>query len=95
MSIPENLAQLAEWSFDQHGERNSMWYQGQFYKNTDILDKAKRLQTAFSSLGAKKGENICICAINHPSVYSVFGGIFRTGATAVPVMKVLTHHERR
>jgi acyl-CoA synthetase (AMP-forming)/AMP-acid ligase II len=42
-----------------------------------------------------RGANIVVCMMNHPMIYSVFGGVFRTGATVIPVMFMLAAPELR
>ena len=91
----ENLAALAEDSAERLGERKSLLFGGEFITNHTVLERARRLNTAFSELGLKKDKIAAMCMINDPVVNSVFGGIFRTGGTAVPVMFQLTVPELR
>jgi long-chain acyl-CoA synthetase len=90
-----NLASLAEQSFDRLGERRSLFFEGEFFSNAQMLDNAGRLQRAFAGLGMGKGHIGAICMSNHPLVYPVFQGLFRTGGAAVPVMFQLSAPELR
>ncbi|MCP4753492.1 MAG: AMP-binding protein, partial [Proteobacteria bacterium] len=90
-----NIAELAEAAIKQHGEFKSLIFDGQTYTNIQLFDNARRLQRSFSGLGMQKGSNIVLFLMNHPLIYSVFAGIFRTGATAIPVMFLLTAPEIR
>jgi long-chain acyl-CoA synthetase len=90
-----NLAQLAENALERLGESKSLVFDGKEYTNVQLFDHSCRLQTAFSGRGMKKGSNIVLFLINHPLIYPVFGGIFRTGGTAIPVMFLLTAQEIR
>jgi long-chain acyl-CoA synthetase len=90
-----NLAQLAESSLERLGERKSLVFDGRVYSNVELHDQSKRLHTAFSNLGIKRGSNVVLFLMNHPLVYPVFEGIFRTGGTAIPVMFLLTTPEIR
>lgn len=95
MSTISNLAALAEDAAQRQGLRKSLLFQGEFVDNITILKRARRLQRAFSELDLEKGKVGALCMSNHPMVYSVFGGIFRTGATAAPVMFQLSPTELR
>ena len=90
-----NLAQLAENAVEKHGEFKSLVFEGKEYTNVHLFDYSCRLQTAFSGMGTKKDSNIILCLMNHPLVYPVFEGIFRTGGTAIPVMFLLAAQEIR
>ena len=95
MSSALNLAVLAEDAVARLGERTSMVFDGKKITNTIILERARRLQRAFAELGLEQGKVVSMCMVNHPYVYSVFGGGFRTGGTLVPVMFQLTAAELR
>jgi long-chain acyl-CoA synthetase len=90
-----NLAQLAENAIERYGERKSLVFDGKDYSNVELFDYSCRLQTTFSGMGMKRGSNIILFLMNHPLIYPVFGGIFRTGGTAIPVMFLLTAQEIR
>lgn len=90
-----NIAELAEHSAARMGEVMVLDYEGQQFTNWQLLDQARRLQRGFSRLGARQGDIITMCVINHPLVFSIFQGIFRCGCTALPVMFTLTEPEVR
>ncbi len=90
-----NLAILAEEAAARFGERKTLVFEGEAVTNWQILKRARQLQRAFAELGLGRDKNAALCMVNSPLVHSVFGGIFRTGATAVPVMFQLTAAELR
>ncbi len=90
-----NLATLAEDAAARLGERRSLVFDGQSYTNWEALDQARRLQGSLAELGVGKGDIVALCMVNHPVVYPVFQGIFRTGGAAVPVMFQLAAPELR
>ena len=90
-----NLAELAQSALERLGEQVTLDFEGQPYTNLQMMDWSQRLQGALMRLGLKKGDFAAMCLINHPMVFSVFGGIFRTGATAVSVMFMLAAPEMR
>ena len=79
-----NLPELAESALERLGELVTLDFEGQTYTNLQMMDWSQRLQGALTRLGLGRGDFAVMCLINHPMVFSVFGGIFRTGATAVP-----------
>ena len=95
MQTARNLAELAEESMHRKGERHAMLFEGEFVSNGTILAEAKRLHRALAELGMQRGTVAAMCMTNHPTVYSVFSAIFRTGGTAVPVLSQLSPGELR
>lgn len=90
-----NLGQLAEESFERLGERLTMIFEGEKHTNASSLEKARILQQAFTELGVEPDDAVAVCMTNHPAVLWSFQGIFRCGATAVPVMFQLSAPELR
>lgn len=90
-----NLAQLLESAPDKVGEYMSLDFDGQQFTNVQIIDQSKCLHRSFTDIGMGKGSNIVVCMMNHPLIYPALGGIFRTGATAIPVMFMLMTPEVR
>ena len=90
-----NLATLAEEAAARLGERRGLVFEGQGHTNWELLDQARRLQGSLAELGVGRGDIVALCMVNHPLVYPVFQGIFRTGGAAVPVMFQLAAPELR
>ena len=90
-----NLAKLTEDAVQRLGERMTLNFEDEQFTNVKMLDWARRLHRSFSRLGLRRGDIAAMYLFNHPLVYPVFGGIFRTGATALPVMFLLTTPELR
>ncbi|MEK7795144.1 MAG: long-chain fatty acid--CoA ligase, partial [Candidatus Hydrogenedentota bacterium] len=89
----KHLPELAEKALQVQGERRTFWMMGEFVTNVQIADRARRFKRALEEHGIGKGDVACMCIVNNPYVYSIFGGIFRTGATAAPVMFQLSAKE--
>ena len=81
-----NLAELAEASAERLGERAVYEIDGQQLTNWKILDHTRRLHTAFAELGLRPGDRVAVLMMNHALVFPVLQGVFRCGATAIPVM---------
>jgi long-chain acyl-CoA synthetase len=81
-----NLAEMAEVSAARLGERAYYEIDGEQLTNWQLLEMSQRLHTALAGLGMKRGSRAVVLMMNHALVYPVFQGIFRSGATAIPVM---------
>ncbi len=90
-----NLAELAERSAERLGEHVTLDFEGERFTNWELLRRARRLQTALESLGLGPGRVAALFMVNHPIIYPIFQGIFRSGAAAVPIMFQLTVPELR
>jgi long-chain acyl-CoA synthetase len=90
-----NLGQLAEESLERLGERLTMIFEGEKHTNLKSLEKARVVQQALIELGLEPGDACAVCMTNHPAVLWSFQGIFRSGATAVPLMFQLSAPEIR
>jgi long-chain acyl-CoA synthetase len=82
----QNLAELAEASVARLGEQACFEIEGEKFTNVQLLDLGRRMHGAFGRLGLARGRRAVVLMMNHAMVYPVFQGIFRTGATAIPVM---------
>src|SRR5262245_47902016 len=82
----KNLAQLAEASAERLGERSVYEFEGQRFTNWQLLDRARRMQGALAELGLERGGRAIVLMMNHDLVFPTMQGIFRNGATAIPVM---------
>jgi long-chain acyl-CoA synthetase len=90
-----NLATMAEDAIDRFGVVESLVFDGDRYSNTQLFGYSKQIHRRLEELGVRRGACIVLCMVNHPLIFPAFGGIFRSGATAVPVMFVLTAAELR
>jgi long-chain acyl-CoA synthetase len=90
-----NLAQLAEASAERLGECSYLEIEGERFTNWQVLDRGRRLHEALAELGLARGQRAVVLMMNHALVYPVFQGIFRNGATAIPVMPQVAAAELR
>jgi long-chain acyl-CoA synthetase len=90
-----HLARLAEQSAAHLGEHLVLDFEGQRYTNFQLLDQGARFQTALAGLGLRRGSVAAVAMMNHPLIFPLFQGIFRNGATALPVMPQAAPPEMR
>ncbi len=82
----KNLAELAEYSAARLGEQACFEIEGEKFTNFELLDFGRRMHGALARRGLGPGQRAVVLMMNHVQVYPVFQGIFRAGATAIPVM---------
>jgi long-chain acyl-CoA synthetase len=90
-----NLAELAEHSAERLGEFVCLQMDDEQLTNWQLLERSQRFHAAFAELGLGPGQRAVVMMMNHPLVFSAIQGIFRAGATAVPVMPQATAAELR
>lgn len=59
--IPMNLAELAEHSAEQKGERLALDFEGERLTNVQILEYARRFHRALEELGISRGDVVLTC----------------------------------
>jgi long-chain acyl-CoA synthetase len=90
-----NLATMAEDAIERVGDVEGLVFDAVRYSNTQLFGYSKRIHRRLEDLGVGRGTTIVLCMVNHPLIFPAFGGIFRSGATAVPAMFILSAPELR
>jgi long-chain acyl-CoA synthetase len=88
-----NLARLAEESFERHGDYESLWFEGQWFRSGDLFDRARRLAAGLRELGVEPGDRVVLMAANCPEVPLLYNAIWRAGAVVTPVIFLVPHDE--
>jgi long-chain acyl-CoA synthetase len=84
-----NIGQGVEDNVKRFGEYNSLYFEGRWYTNTELSQKANRLGNALKGLGVNKGDRVAIQMPNNPLVVSAFPAIYKIGAVVVPLSPLL------
>jgi long-chain acyl-CoA synthetase len=90
-----NLATMAEDAIERVGDIEGLVFDAVRYSNTQLFGYSKRIHRRLEDLGVGRGSTVVLCMVNHPLIFPAFGGIFRSGATAVPAMFILSAPELR
>ena len=88
-----NLAALGDANVRQYGEYPSLVFEGREWTNVEQQREAAKLANALRRLGVGVGDRVVVLLPNCPEVLQAYGGIFRSGAVAVPVIFLLTAEE--
>ena len=88
-----NLAALGDANVGKYGEYPSLVFEGREWTNVEQQREAAKLANALRRLGVGVGDRVVVLLPNCPEVLQAYGGIFRSGAVAVPVIFLLTADE--
>src|SRR5205085_5388670 len=81
---PHNLARLAEDSFAKLGDRESLLFEGNWYRTGDMFERSRRLGAGFTELGIAPGDRAVVFMANSPDVGIAYNGLWRAGAAITP-----------
>lgn len=88
-----NIAELAVRSIEKYGEYESLYFEGKWFKNTELTNRDQQVAAGLSELGVKKGDRVTAVLGNCIEVLNIFHGCFRLGAWSMPVLFTLTGEE--
>ena len=90
-----NLALLGEQAFKRHGDREALYFEGQWYRSGEILERSRKLGRGFVELGIAPGDRVAVMMANCPEVGIVYGALWRAGAAITPLIFLLPPDEVR
>jgi long-chain acyl-CoA synthetase len=84
-----NLARAAEEALERHGDRDSLWFEGEWYRAGRLHERATRLAGGLSELGVRPGDRAVVLMANCPEVGIAYNAIWRAGAVVTPAIFLL------
>src|SRR5919198_2846151 len=90
-----HLARLAEQSFEQHGDHESLFFEGQWYRTGELFERSRRLAGGLIELGIEPGDRAVVMMSNSPDVGITYTALWRTGAAITPAIFLLPPAELR
>jgi long-chain acyl-CoA synthetase len=90
-----NLAVLGNEAFERNGDRESLYFEGKWYRSGEMHDRSRRLNTGFRELGIAPGDRVAVLMANCPEVGLVYGGLWGAGAAITPLIFLLPPDEVR
>ena len=90
-----NLALLGEQSFERHGDREALYFEGKWYRSGEIFERSGKLGQGFLELGIAPGDRVAVLMANCPEVGIVYGALWRAGAAITPLIFLLPPDEVR
>lgn len=88
-----NLALLADQSFERHGDRPSLFFEGTWHSSGELRDRSLRLATGFRELGIEPGDRVVVMMANCPEVGIVYHALWRAGGAITPAIFLLPPEE--
>jgi long-chain acyl-CoA synthetase len=84
-----HLAKLAEASFERHGDHESLYFEGEWYRSGDLFERSRRLGGGLTELGIEPGDRAVVMMANTPEVGVTYGALWRAGAAITPAIFLL------
>lgn len=81
-----NVAQLAIDGLDRFGEYNSIFFEGSWYSNFQLMDDYCKLAEVLRDQGIKPGDRVVVMMASCLEVPAAFHALARLGAVIVPIM---------
>jgi len=81
-----NVSELSVRNLEQHGERDSLYFNGRWHTNWEMLDRSVRSAAGLAELGVQRGDRVATVLANCPEVLNTFVACFWMGAWCMPVM---------
>ncbi|MEA2683332.1 MAG: long-chain acyl-CoA synthetase [Chloroflexota bacterium] len=88
-----NLARLAEQSFERHGDRDALFFEGAWHRSGDLFERGRRLAGGLRELGIKPGDRVVVMMSNTPDVGTLYTALWRAGAAITPAIFLLSDSE--
>ena len=66
-----HVARLGRESLDKHGERESFHFDGRWFTNREMQERAGRIAAGLRDLGVKPGDRVGVVLSNRPEVLNV------------------------
>ncbi len=89
----QNLARLAEHSFETRGDHPALLFEGRWHSSTELFERARRLAGGLIGLGISPGDRVVVTMANCPEVGIVYNALWRAGAVVTPAMFLLPREE--
>jgi long-chain acyl-CoA synthetase len=90
-----SLARRAEEQLERFGDRDSLFFEGRWYRSAELAGRAHRVARGLAEIGVRPGDRVVVCMANCPEVGLAYQALWRAGAVPTPVLFLLTEEELR
>lgn len=90
-----NLALLAAQSYERHGDHESLFFEGKWYRSGDLNRRTLRLAGGLVELGVEPGDRVVVMTSNTPDVGVAYVALWRIGAVITPAIFLLSPEDLR
>ncbi len=94
-SAGASLGRRAEEVLERFGDRESLLFEGRWFRSGELAERSHRVAGGFVDLGVKPGDRVVVCMANCPEVGLTYSALWRAGAVPTPVLFLLTEDEIR
>src|SRR5438105_6953616 len=84
-----HLARLGEAAFERHGDHESLFFEGQWYRSGELFERSRRLAGGLIELGIEPGDRAVVMMANTPDVGVTYNALWRAGAAITPAIFLL------
>ncbi len=93
--MSHTLGVLAEESFQRHGDYDSLFFEGTWFRSAELFGRSCRLAAGLVALGVSPGDRVTVVMSNGPEVGIAYTGMWRAGAVVTPVIFLVGPDELR
>jgi long-chain acyl-CoA synthetase len=90
-----SLGRRAEQVLERFGDRESLFFEGRWFRAGELANRSARVAGGFTQLGIGPGDRVVVCMANCPEVGLTYSALWRAGAVPTPVLFLLTEEEIR
>jgi long-chain acyl-CoA synthetase len=90
-----NLARLAERSFEQKGDYESLLFEGRWHSSGELFERGRRMAAGLAERGIAPGARVVVTMANSPEVGIAYQALWRAGAVVTPASFLLPVEELR
>ena len=90
-----NLSVAAENAFERHGDYESYFFEGKWYRSGELVERSQRLAGGLIELGIEPGDRVVVMTSNTPDVGVSYGALWRAGAVITPAIFLLSAEDLR
>jgi long-chain acyl-CoA synthetase len=94
-SAGTSLGRRAEEVLERFGDRESLFFEGRWFRSGELAARSHRIASGFVDLGVRPGDRVVVCMANCPEVGLTYSALWRAGAVPTPVLFLLTEEEIR
>jgi long-chain acyl-CoA synthetase len=84
-----NLARLVDENLAEHGDRESVYFEGKWYSTGESHARIKAIAAGLQSLGVEPGDRVAVLLPNCVEVGLTYWATWRIGAAATPIIFLL------
>lgn len=87
------LGLLAEQAWARHGDYESLFFEGTWFRSHALARRARRAAGGFIELGVRPGDRVVVLMANCPEVFVAYTALWRAGAVVTPVVFLVSDDE--